>query len=197
MQLTAIDFILTITRDDLPPSVLIQWTQAASVAAAAVRKKITPRPQGITQIMEEIGWVMQSWSELSVELTRVRDAISTPPLPLLDSFLDVLEVDVPADAASLLDWWWTNACTAAQGSIAYVAVLDISGDEPVVDLRSVSLPAPAWSWLARVPSLQASTTRSQMVLNPVIYEQIAKTLEQKSSALTDHVRTVTVATGSR
>lgn len=197
MLLTAVDSILTVTRDDLPPRVLTPWTRAVSVGAAAARKQGNRPPEGLTEILSKLGWVIQSASERSVELMGLRNVMSQPDVPLLDSFLDFLETAVPADAASLLDWWWTNACTAAQRPIASVAVFGDSGNETVVDLRSVSLPAPAWSWLARVPSLQASITRTQLVLNPAIYKQIERTLEQKSSGLIDHVRTVLVVTGNR
>lgn len=197
MIVTAVDYILTVTRDDLPSSDLTPWTRSVSVAVAAVRKQGNRRPQDITVILSKFGWVIQSSTERSVELIGVRDAMSTPKVPLLDSFLDQLESGVPADAASLLDWWWTNTFTAARGPIACVAVIGVSGDETVVDMRSISLPLPAWSWLVRMPSVQASITRSQMVLNRAIYEQIATTLEQKASGLTDLARTVTIATGSR
>lgn len=195
MIVTAVDYILTVTRDDLSSSDLTRWTQAVSVAAAAVRKQGKQRPLDITVILPKLGWVVQSASECSVELTGVRDALSMPEVPLFDSFFDLIESRVSADAAGLLDWWWTNAFTAPL-AIAYIAVLDVSGDKTVVDMRSVSftLTAPAWSWLVRTPSLKASVTRSQMVLNRVIYEQIATVLEEKASGLTHLVRTLTMAT---
>jgi hypothetical protein len=197
MLLTAVDSILTVTRDDLPPWVLTPWTQAVSVAAAAARKQGNPPPEGLTEILSKLGWVIQSASERSVELMGLRNVMSQPEVPLLDSFLDFLETAVPADAASLLDWWWSNACDVPQGPVACVAVLDLSGKETMVDLRSVSLPEPAWRWLARAPSLRAGVTRTRFVLNTAIYKEIERTLEQKSSGLTDHVRTMLVVTGNR
>lgn len=192
MRVTAIDYILTVTPDDLPSGELAPWTRAVLIAAAVVRKQASRRPQDITAILSELGWVIQSVSEHSVKLIGVRDAISTPRAELFDSLLDMLESGVPAEAASLLDWWWANAFTAAREPIACIAVFGISGDEAVVDMRSVSLPVPTWSWLARMPSVQVSTVRSQMILNRAVYKQIAAAIEQKASGLADLGRTVTV-----
>lgn len=191
MILTTIDFILTVTRDDLPPNALTPWTQAAVVSAAVMRK----HGARLTETLSNLGWGIKSESNSSVELCGVCNAMPSKSAfekSLLDSCLWLLGSAAPANVAELLDWWWANACTVAQDPQACVAVLDVSGNQTVVALRSVSLPAPTWGWLVRAPS-QASITWTQLELNPTIYEQIEADLAQKSSGLTDRVRTVTIA----